>query len=199
MPTMVFGCAGNGHLMMSTGRDGVPVLAAGPFILRPFHDEDLPLVRAAGQDPFIPLITSVPADVDDAAAREWITLQHQRVANGIGHPFVIASGDSGEGLGQIGLWQHKVGPGRASIGYWVLRQHRRRGVASHALRALATWGFTLSGIARLELYVEPWNEGSWRAAESAGFQREGLLRSWETVGDERRDMFIYSRLANDPG
>ena len=50
----------------------------------------------------------------------------------------------------------------------------------------------MTEIKRLELYVEPWNEGSWRAAEACGFLREGLLRSWEQVGDERKDMYMYS-------
>jgi RimJ/RimL family protein N-acetyltransferase len=53
-------------------------------------------------------------------------------------------------------------------------------------------------IARLELYVEPWNTASIRTAESAGFQREGLLRSWQEVGGIRKDMYMYSRLATDP-
>lgn len=44
---------------------------------------------------------------------------------------------------------------------------------------------------RLQLYIEPSNVGSWRTAERAGYVREGLLRSWEVVGNERRDMFMY--------
>ena len=63
-----------------------------------------------------------------------------------------------------------------------------------ALQLFSEWALTLPGLDRLELYVEPWNEGSWRAAERAGFQREGLLRSWERVGSEPKDMFMYSRL-----
>jgi RimJ/RimL family protein N-acetyltransferase len=47
---------------------------------------------------------------------------------------------------------------------------------------------------RLELYVEPWNEGSWRAAEAIGYKREGLLRAWQMVGDARKDMYMYSVL-----
>ncbi|MBZ4498865.1 MULTISPECIES: GNAT family N-acetyltransferase [unclassified Dermacoccus] len=47
-------------------------------------------------------------------------------------------------------------------------------------------------IARLDLFVEPWNEGSWRAAETCGFVREGLLRNWQRVGDEPKDMFAYA-------
>ena len=52
----------------------------------------------------------------------------------------------------------------------------------------------MPGVERLELYVEPWNEGSWRAAEAAGYQREGLLRAWQRVGDARGDMYMYSIL-----
>lgn len=63
-----------------------------------------------------------------------------------------------------------------------------------ALHGLTEWAFTLAEIDRVELYVEPWNEASWRAAERAGYQREGLLRSWQQVGTERRDMLMYSAI-----
>ena len=63
--------------------------------------------------------------------------------------------------------------------------------------AISRWGLTLDGIDRLELYVEPSNEGSWRAAERAGYHREGLLRRWQYVGPVRRDMYMYSLLRHD--
>ncbi len=34
-------------------------------------------------------------------------------------------------------------------------------------------------------------------AEAAGFHREGLLRSFMPIGDERRDMLMYSLLPVD--
>ncbi|GAT88438.1 hypothetical protein CVCC1112_3097 [Paenarthrobacter nicotinovorans] len=46
----------------------------------------------------------------------------------------------------------------------------------------------------MELYVEPWNEGSWRAAERSGFVREGTMRNWLEIGGQRKDMYMYSRL-----
>lgn len=58
------------------------------------------------------------------------------------------------------------------------------------------WAVDLPGLDRLELYVEPWNEGSWRAAESAGYEREGLLRAWERVAGEPRDMYMHGRLTS---
>ena len=173
----------------------IPVLPAGPVVLRPFVAGDAELVRRAGADPLIPTITSVPAGATSEQAHEWIERQHRRWHDGLGWSFCIASGEVP--LGQIGLWIHRVGPGRASIGYWIDRDHRRRGLVSTALRALCRWALDDVGVARLELYVEPWNEGSWRAAERVGFRREGLMRRWEPVGDGRRDMFMYSLLPTD--
>ena len=45
--------------------------------------------------------------------------------------------------------------------------------------------------------MEPWNEASIRIAEQAGFRQEGLLRSWQEVGGERKDMLMYSLLRSD--
>ena len=59
---------------------------------------------------------------------------------------------------------------------------------------MSDWALSLDEVQRLELYVEPWNEGSWHAAEKCGFQCEGLLRSWQLVGGGRKDMYMYSRI-----
>jgi RimJ/RimL family protein N-acetyltransferase len=74
---------------------------------------------------------------------------------------------------------------------------RGRGAAGHALRTLTFWALGVRGIPRLELYVEPWNEACIRTAERAGFRQEGLLRGWQEVGGERKDMLMYSLLPGD--
>ena len=56
----------------------VPVLAAGPFRLRPFVMADLHLVREAAQDPYIPLITTVPAAFTDTEGQRFIERQWDR-------------------------------------------------------------------------------------------------------------------------
>jgi RimJ/RimL family protein N-acetyltransferase len=71
-------------------------------------------------------------------------------------------------------------------------------VAARALRALTTFGWTLPELFRIELYVEPWNEGSVRTAEAAGYVREGLLRSHQPIGDRRADMLLYAALRPEP-
>jgi RimJ/RimL family protein N-acetyltransferase len=175
----------------------VPVLAAAPFRLRPFVMADLPVVREAAQDPYIPLITTVPAAFTETEGRRFIERQWDRARRGSGYSFAITDAANGRAVGQIGLWLDDIGAGRASIGYWVVPSARGRGAAGHALRTLTFWALGVLRIPRLELYVEPWNEASIRTAERAGFRREGLLRSWQEVGPERKDMLMYSMLPSD--
>jgi [ribosomal protein S5]-alanine N-acetyltransferase len=103
----------------------VPTLAAGPFRLRPFAMTDLDLIREASQDPYIPLITTVPVAFTDEQGRRFIERQWDRARHGTGYSFAIA--------------------------------------------------------------------------EAAGFRKEGLLRSWQEVGGERKDMFMYSLLPAEVG
>jgi [ribosomal protein S5]-alanine N-acetyltransferase len=175
----------------------VPVITHPPIVLRPFGDHDRRVVQAAASDPLIPLITTVPASGDPGAAQAYIARQHGRLASGEGYSFAIADAVTGGAVGQIGLWLRDLGQGRVSTGYWVAGQFRRRGYVTAALAAISCWGLWLDGIHRIELYVEPWNEGSWRAAERVGYRREGLLRSWQQVGQQRRDMYMYSLLPHD--
>jgi RimJ/RimL family protein N-acetyltransferase len=175
----------------------MPVISRPPVVLRAFRDTDAALVQSVAGDPLIPLITTVPASGDLAAALAFIERQHQRLSAGQGYSFAITDAADGTPVGQAGLWLRDADHGRASIGYWIAAPHRRRGYTTAALDAVSRWGLTLDGIGRLELYAEPWNEGSWRAAERAGYRREGLLRSWQRVGQQRRDMYMYSLLRHD--
>lgn len=168
----------------------IPTIVDDRVVLRPFAESDVDAVIDASSDPFIPMITSVPQSADDASALAFIARQHERAASGVGYSFAVEV-DS-VCVGQIGLWLRDLDKGRATIGYWIRPRSRRQGFAAAALAALTKWAFEVVDVDRLQLYVEPWNVGSWRAAERVGFEREGLLRSWEVVGEGRRDMFMYS-------
>lgn len=169
----------------------MPEIPAGPVLLRPFTDADTDVVLAAGQDPLIPLITTVPSAGTAADALVWLERQRQRLPEGRGYSFAIAEAPTGVAVGQIGLWTDQISYGRASVGYWVAPPYRGHGYAGAALHGLVGWAFGLDEVERLELHVEPWNAGSCRTAEACGFVREGLLRSWQRVGDRRRDMYVY--------
>ncbi len=176
----------------------LPTLGDGRVRLRAFGPQDIPLIIEAADDPMIPLITTVPRSADQRSARAYLSRQARRLATGEGYSFAIADHDD-RARGQIGLWPRRDDGGRAGIGYWLAPSARGRGYASAAVGLVVDWAWTLGRIERLELFIEPSNAGSISVAESTGFTREGLLRSWMPVGGTRRDMLVYSRIRDRDG
>jgi ribosomal-protein-alanine N-acetyltransferase len=173
----------------------VPRLQSGPVLLRPFSLSDLPLIRQAATDPYIPSVTSVPSTYSDDEGRAFIERQQNQASGGHGYPFVIAESSSPDrGLGGLGLWLHEIESGRASIGYWVVPGARGNNLAGWALRGVVTFAFEVLAIPRLQLFIEPWNIASLRTAEFADFTQEALLRGWERIDQVQRDVFSYARL-----
>ncbi len=163
--------------------------AAGAVVLRPFRASDLPLVAELSTDPYLPLIGSIPADYSDEAGLAYIARQHQRLLDGTGYSFAVADRVDDQALGGAGLWLQETGR-TASLGYAVAPSARGRGIATDALTALTAFGWTLA-LDRLELYIEPWNTASLRAAERAGYRRDTLLVGHLIVGGTRRDLLRY--------
>lgn len=172
-------------------------LTDGPFALRAFADRDLPVVEAASRDSLIPTISTVPASFTEAAGRAYIERQNQRLLSGAGWSLAIADADTDVAVGQIGLWISHLSNGRAEIGYWVAPGSRCTGAASGALVLLADWAFEQLDVDRLSLFIEPWNEASIKTAERAGFTREGILRGWERIDGEPKDVLSFARLRSD--
>lgn len=168
----------------------VPRIRGDRIVLRPFEDADVDAVLEGSADPSITAVTTVPTTADPDLAAAWIARQHERASTGVGYSLAIQSDH--ECVGQIGLWLREIHQGRATIGYWIRPSRRRHGHALHALRTISEWAWNLPDIHRLQLHIEPTNEASYRTAERVGYRREGLLRSWQAIGEERRDMFVYS-------
>jgi ribosomal-protein-alanine N-acetyltransferase len=62
---------------------------------------------------------------------------------------------------------------------------------------LVGWAFDHLDVDRLSLFVEPWNEASIKTAKRAGFTRAGVLRGWECIDGESKDMVSCARLLRD--
>ena len=169
-------------------------VANGPVVLREFSAADLLMVQEMSTDPYVPLIGTLPPNANSQEAQAYIDRQRGRLPEGKGFSFAIADAATGRGLGGIGLWRAGLEQGRATAGYSVTPSARGRGVAAAALTALTSFAWTIPDLHRIELYIEPWNAGSVKTAERAGFEREGLLRSHQEIGGRRRDMLLYATI-----
>lgn len=170
----------------------MPLLVGDGIVLREWRRCDATLIQEVSRDPVIPGYTTVPRTAELAAAEAFVARQHGRSADGEGWSFAIADPSTDEAMGQIGLWLGGLDRGALDVGYWVAERHRGRGLAGRALAAVLAFGLTIPEVFRFELHVEPGNLASQRAAERAGFEREGLLRDWLEVDGERRDVLAYA-------
>jgi ribosomal-protein-alanine N-acetyltransferase len=164
----------------------------GAVVLRAFTDEDAHLAVELGEDPYMPLIGSLPSHPTAQQALEWVRRQRGQLAERERISFAIADAESDIAVGAIGLGLRDLSAGRATAGYAVSPSHRGRGIATSALKALTTFAWTIPALYRVELHIEPWNTSSIHVAEAAGYQRERLLRSYQEIGGTRRDMLLYA-------
>ncbi|OSM43087.1 GNAT family N-acetyltransferase [Nesterenkonia sp. PF2B19] len=163
----------------------------GAVTLRAVQDADVEMARELSEDPYVPLIGTLPAHGSGEELTAWIRRQQGRHAEGTGFAFTITDADDTP-VGHCGLWLRNLHQGRASAGYAITPSARGRGLAADALNALTRFGWSLEGLHRIELFIEPWNTASVRTAERAGYVREGLLCSHQEIGGRRRDMLLYA-------
>jgi len=86
---------------------------------------------------------------------------------------------------------------RAGLRVWVAPQVRGRGYARDALRIAGQWLLDACGLVRIELLTETDNQAMQHAALAAGFQCEGVLRSYWLDPRGRLDAAAFSLLASD--
>ncbi|MGC4856923.1 GNAT family N-acetyltransferase [Micromonospora sp. DT4] len=163
--------------------------------LRPWRDEDAPVVRAAFDCPTIQRWHVRRLDSDDEA-RAW-TAQwavHWRAETAVSWAIVE---DDDRPVGQTGLRDVLLSEGSAQVSYWLLPDARGRGLATEALGALTLWSFTQAGLHRLELNHSTANAASCRVATRGGFAVEGVARQSMRHADGWHDMHQHARLRTD--
>ncbi|MFV0135261.1 GNAT family N-acetyltransferase [Streptomyces sp. HMX87] len=140
-------------------------------------------------------------DITDAEdARASLRSRMRDAAEGRSASFRVTDEDGGTTLGHIGVNEINRPLRLARVGYWVLPEARRRGVASRALLVAARWAFTELGLHRLELGHAVGHDVSCRVAERGGFGYEGTMRGAMFEAGRRdafRDAHLHARLATD--
>jgi RimJ/RimL family protein N-acetyltransferase len=169
----------------------------GEIRLRLRSDADIPALVAICQDPEIPRWTRVPEEYDEDTAREWTKRAAADQEGGTGLHLLVADAETDAVIGSAGIVGVDWEESRCAIGYFMGREHRGRGLMTRAVRLLCGWIFGQLPIERIEIHAEPENTASRRVAEAAGFEFEGVLRSYFVNKGERRDAASYSLLRGE--
>ena len=166
-----------------------PPLLGAAFALRPFREDDFDAALELEQDAAAARwVPALPA-ADGAGVVEFYEACRQE--GGLLH-LVIAERESDAYLGEamVALGENKVG----EVGCCLVPAARGQGIAVEMLRMLTDWAFAVLDLGRVQVFVAPENLPALRLAESTGFEREGVLRSYWEIAGERLDVVVLSRL-----
>jgi len=172
-------------------------LTDGSIRIRLRAESDEQAMIAALQDPEIPRWTRVPEPYDESTAAEWAVESRRQQESGEGLHLIIADAETDRLMGSIGIHDIDRAEGRSSIGYYLAREARGRGLMTRAVRMLSRWAFENVPVERIEIPVIAANTASRRVAERAGYTFEGILRSHTVVKGRRRDIAMYSLLRGE--
>ena len=172
-----------------------PTLTGPRVRLRPWRPDDADAVFAACQDAEIQRWTEVPVPYLREHAEGFVGELAARTWDDGGAQFAVETLD-GSLVGAMTLFPPRDGVGAG--GYWTVPEHRGSGLTGEALGVLCDWAFEALGLRRMELVVDPRNDGSRGVARSAGFRPEGTLRQRSIHRGIPVDDVIYGRLPSDP-
>lgn len=109
--------------------------------------------------------------------------------------YTIMIKDTQEIIGTCGLNYIDQENNRTEIAYDLGSLYWGQGYAFEALSAFMEWALKNYRFHRVEAKIDPRNTGSIRLIEKLNFQKEGLLRDYEKIGDTYTDLLMYSYLA----
>lgn len=96
-------------------------------------------------------------------------------------------------MGGISISNVRFGVSRSGqIGYWMNVEHAGKGIMSRALKLIVSFGFEELQLHRIEAACIPDNDRSKRLLENAGFNREGLLKSYLRIDGRWQDHYLYA-------
>lgn len=168
-----------------------PSPSHGRVRLRPVSESDAGMAMALAEDSYVSATGTLPHRAGKDEALAWVRRQRRRHSEGKGFSFTIEDMVARIPVGHCGLWLPDLADGYASAGYAIAPVFRRNGFAVEALTALTSFAWSLPGLNRVNLFIEPWNTGSIRTAERSGYTRQGFRSSYPLAGGGQRDMLVF--------
>jgi len=180
----------------------IPTLKSDTLTMRPMRPSDAEDIYRAVQDPEIPKFTTLPADypidlaiefANTRAAASFVNktelvfvIEDSRLAT-VGYPY------SNGFAGVMSLHTIDIPNHRAEIGYWLAKEARGHGICTKAAELITEYGLMTIGFKRIDGIVDVRNEPSKAALLKAGYEFEGIMKSYVTRRDgSQLDMALFA-------
>ncbi|PWJ85411.1 ribosomal-protein-alanine N-acetyltransferase [Pseudaminobacter salicylatoxidans] len=139
-----------------------------------------------------------PDELERTAWRHRLSRYREDFANGNAAAFFIFDNETNRLVGGITLGNIRHGVAQTGqVGYWIGARYAGQGLMLDAVLLLSNFAFDTLRLHRIEAACIPSNKRSIRVLEKAGFQREGLLRSYLRINGNWHDHYLYALIADD--
>jgi ribosomal-protein-alanine N-acetyltransferase len=198
----------------------VPTLKSDTLTMRPMRPSDAEDIYRAVQDPEIPKFTTLPADypidlaiefANTRAAASFVNktelvfvIEDSRLENSSASTSTSTSDSKSANLasgypysngfaGVMSLHTIDIPNHRAEIGYWLAKEARGQGICTKAAELITEYGLMTIGFKRIDGIVDVRNEPSKAALLKAGYEFEGIMKSYVTRRDgSQLDMALFA-------
>jgi ribosomal-protein-serine acetyltransferase len=156
------------------------ILETERLVIRPIDPNVAEAVNAAilasyrELNEWLPWADHIP---DIAETRAHLTVAQEQYHAGTDCGLGIWLKQNGAFVGSSGLHPRPADPAWREVGYWLHSGYRGQGLATEAVRAIATTGLRDMGFEGIELRASERNTASHRVAERAGFTRVASLEN----------------------
>lgn len=141
-----------------------------------------------------------PDELERSAWRQRIRRYREDFEQNLAVAFFIFESRSGRLVGGITVGNIRHGVSQsAQIGYWIGERYAGQGFMLEAVNLVIRFAFETLRLHRIEAACIPDNARSVRVLEKAGFQREGLLRSYLRINGSWQDHYLYALISDDRG
>lgn len=151
-----------------------PVLTGEKALLRPFTEEDAPVMLGVLADPEVLRLTGSPTEeFGEERLRSWYGSRNEQAGR---LDLGVVDRASGELVGEVVLYEWDPHNRNCTFRTLIGPRGRDRGLGTEAVRLTLGYAFERLGLHRVSLWVFAHNPRALRAYEKAGFVAEGVER-----------------------
>jgi ribosomal-protein-serine acetyltransferase len=133
---------------------------------------------------------SLDYSMDDV--RRWLQARERERFEGRSYDFAITDAQNGELIGGAGINRIQSKDRQGNLYFWVRTSRTKKGAATAAASAIASFGLTTLRLIRLEIIVAETNFAGQAVAEKIGASREIRLPNRVILGGEVLHAYLFS-------
>ena len=173
-----------------------PELTTERLLLRQINAKDANEVFLLRSDEQVMKYIDRPKAKNIDEALDFIKMIETITANNEAIQWGITFKDNPKLLGYIGFWQMQKENFRAEIGYALLPDCHKKGIADEALKAAIDYGFNTMNLHSIEANLNPDNIASAKLLEKNNFEKEAYFKENYYFEGKFIDSLIYSLIVS---